>query len=104
MVGGLVVLAGPALAADAVSLTPALDSPFGAGGSPQFVSSEDLNDDGAQDLAVANHESDIVSVLLGDGTGDFGEALPFSVGDGPTSITSEDFDGDGDRDLAVANS
>jgi hypothetical protein len=42
----------------------------------------DFNRDSNPDLAVANL-SNTVSVLLGDGTGDFGPATDFVAGGGP---------------------
>src|SRR5262249_60232415 len=55
------------------------------------------------DLAVANANSNNVSILLGTGTGDFGTAVNFPVGDGSRSLAVGDFTGDGTPDLAVAN-
>src|SRR5262249_60469704 len=63
----------------------------------------DLNRDGRVDLAVANANSNNVSILLGTGTGDFGTAVNFPVGDGSRSLAVGDFTGDGTPDLAVAN-
>ena len=64
----------------------------------------DFNGDGKQDLAVANDSSDNVSILLGNGTGNFSAATNFAVGSGPFSVAVGDFNGDGKQDLAVANS
>src|SRR5436190_603827 len=72
---------------------------------PIAVAVGDFNADGLQDLAVANHDSNTVSVLLGVGNGDFQEApqSPIAVGTTPVWIAVGDFDGDGKPDLAVAN-
>jgi hypothetical protein len=58
-----------------------------------------------QDLAVANQNSDNVSILLGNGDGTFvtTPALTFGVGDRPVSVAVGDFDGDDVLDLAVTN-
>ena len=84
-----------------VSFAAAAD--FGAGSSPAFVAVGDFNGDSQQDLAVANGGSDDVSILLGDGTGNFSAPTNFAVGAAPQSIAVGDFNGDGKQDLAVAN-
>ena len=47
---------------------------------------------------------DNVSILLGDGTGNFSAPTNFGAGDAPFSVAVGDFNGDGKQDLAVANS
>jgi hypothetical protein len=75
---------------------------FGTGGNfPDAVAIGDLNGDGKPDLAVANHNSNNVSILLGHGNGTFGKARNFATGDGPSSIAIGDFNGDKKRDIAV---
>src|SRR5205814_6828161 len=63
----------------------------------------DDNGDGKPDLAVANFDSNPVSVLLGNGDGTLRAPLTLGVGNGPTSVAVGDFNGDGKPDLAVAN-
>lgn len=84
------------------SFSPATSFPVGS--APQSVISADFNGDGKADLAVANLQSNNVSVLLGEGTGIFSAATNYAVGDWPQSIISADFNGDGKADLAIANS
>ena len=88
--------------AQAVSFSPAAN--FAVGASPISVAIGDLNGDGNPDLAVANHGSTTVSILLGDGSGSFSAATSFAVGSNPGSVAIGDFNGDGKPDLAVANS
>ena len=47
--------------------------------------------------------TDNVSILLGDGAGNFSAATNFAAGDYPYSVAVGDFNGDGKQDLAVAN-
>src|SRR4029077_4582704 len=69
------------------------------------------NSDGKLDLAVANYDSNSVSVLLGTGTGSFLAPGSYTLGPGappPTSLPlgsvgGGDFNGHGQQDLAVAN-
>lgn len=83
----------------------AKDSPISVGLEPMGVVSGDFNRDGKADLAVADHGSNAVSVLLGRGDGSFTPAPDPSiqVGTSPTGIALGDFNGDGWPDLAVIN-
>jgi uncharacterized protein (TIGR03437 family) len=102
--GAISILLALAAAANA-QFTGAPGSPFPAGSSPDFVAVGDFNGDGHPDLAVANLESNNVTVLLGSAMGVFAAApgSPFPVGSSPDSVAVGDFNGDGNLDLAVAN-
>ena len=76
---------------------------YGAGTGPESVAVGDFNGDGKADLAVANWDSDNVSVLLGNGNGTFQAAVNYAAGTDPSSVAVGDFNGDGKADLAVAN-
>jgi hypothetical protein len=73
--------------------------------SPRDIINVDFNDDGDQDVAVANDFGGDrgVYVLLGNGDGTFQADQSFVAGNGPFDLTSADFDGDAKADLAVAN-
>jgi len=77
---------------------------YGTGSQPWSVFSADLDGDGDNDLAVANHISNSVSILKNNGNGTFQVAVNYGAGTFPSSVFSADLDGDGDKDLAVANS
>jgi hypothetical protein len=68
------------------------------------IASGDFNGDGKLDLAVVDEQSRTVSILLGNGTGEFELAgLPISYsGSEEASIVVGDFNGDGREDLAIA--
>src|SRR5207237_7505909 len=59
------------------------------------------NRDGKQDLVVTNSGSNSVSILLGDGFGNFSVPLNFDTDPGPSSVVVGDFNSDGKQDLAV---
>ena len=63
----------------------------------------DFNGDGNQDLAAVGDFPGIVSILLGDGTGNFSSPTNFAVGISPHSVAVGDFNGDGKQDLVTAN-
>jgi uncharacterized repeat protein (TIGR01451 family) len=96
---------GSALALAPGDLTEPDSSPVAVGNFPYSIATADLDGDGVPDLAVANYQSDTVSILLNDGSGDFTETAssPVAVGDFPDSVVAADLDGDLDVDLAVAN-
>jgi hypothetical protein len=73
------------------------------GSVPFAVAVADYNNDGKQDMAVANHGSANVSVRLGVGDGTFGNATNFAATGTPHSIIAADFNNDGNPDLAVTN-
>jgi hypothetical protein len=84
---------------------PAPGSPFPAGRGPNDIAVGDFNRDGWLDLAFANHETQHLTVLLGDGRGRFAPAphSPFAVAvrPHPHGIATGDFNGDGNLDLVT---
>src|SRR5207302_875020 len=76
---------------------------FGTSMSPICVSVGDVNGDHKDDLAVCTVGVSAVTVLLGDGLGNFGSPQTFTFAGDPESIAIRDFNGDGKPDLAVAN-
>lgn len=77
---------------------------FGTALGGHWISAADLNGDGKLDVVTANRNSDIVTVLLGDGRGSFTRAdFAIGTGTGPASVAVGDLNRDGALDLAVAN-
>jgi hypothetical protein len=77
---------------------------FSVGQYPLAGATADLNGDGALDLVTADANVDTVSLLLGNGNGEFSRARTYPVGKMPDAIAVGDLDGDGHPDVAVANS
>ncbi|HEY3990553.1 MAG TPA: VCBS repeat-containing protein [Acidobacteriaceae bacterium] len=75
------------------------------GKGPKWISIADVNHDRNPDIAVANADSGTVTVLLGDGRGQFQEAAgsPFAAGHLPNDIAIADMNGDGNPDLVIAD-
>jgi hypothetical protein len=83
----------------------AAGSPVNAGSGPVFVAAGQLDGDGRPDLAVANNQSNNVTILLGDGAGGFTQppGSPVGAGAGPYAVAVGDLNGGGGQDLVVAN-
>ena len=72
---------------------------------PKAVAIADFNNDGKKDIATVNRSSHSVSILLGDGAGNFATAANFSTGNSfnePSAITVGDFNADGKNDVIVS--
>jgi FG-GAP-like repeat len=78
-------------------------SPETVGVNPFDIAIADLNGAGGKDIAVANSISDNVSILLGNGAGDFTAGTAVVAGDGADAIAAEKLDDDAAVDLATSN-
>ncbi len=87
----------------------ATDAAPATGSFPAAIVAGDFNKDGKLDLAVDNQcgtaggcTAGTVTILLGDGTGNFTPAAASpTTGSGPVTMAVADFNGDGNLDLAV---
>lgn len=75
--------------------------PVGLG--PTALAVGDFDDDGLDDIAVANFESKTVAVLRSDGVGGFHISTMLALTQRPTSVIAKDFNQDGRLDLIVTN-
>ena len=80
------VLVAMSVEAQGVSFEAARNFPVGM--RPFSVATGDFNGDGVPDLAVANFNSNTVSVLLGNGDGGFQAARNFAAGGTPLSAAA----------------
>jgi hypothetical protein len=76
---------------------------YPTGNGPLSIAVGDFDGDGSPDLATANVEDESVSVLIGDGAGEFGANVDYEIGRSPRAVAVGDVDGDGDADLVTAN-
>ncbi|MBN2430992.1 MAG: VCBS repeat-containing protein [Acidobacteria bacterium] len=74
---------------------------YATGNFPVALTSGDFNGDTAPDLAVANQDSDSVTVFWNNGTGSFSSTVLTGLGDNPVDVDAADFDRNGKSDLAV---
>lgn len=89
----------------AASVAPSSAQPLFASGFTSYDAANrpDFNLDGNPDLALANRNSNDVSVLLGNGDGSFGASTAYATGLNAHAVAIGDLDADGNPDLAVAN-
>ena len=87
--------------AQAVSFRAPVNLPVGT--SPEAIAAGYFKGDNVLDLAVANAESNTVSILLGNPDGSFQNPVDYPVGTGPWFITATDLNGDQIPDLVVSN-
>ncbi len=76
---------------------------YPAGGFASSICVADFDNDGHLDMAVANRDSNSISILKNSGNGTFTAPVHYSVGTGPRFLVAFDFDEDGNQDLVVAN-
>ena len=86
---------------------PATATTYSSGGThPRSIAVGDFNGDRKLDIAVGNHDSNNVGILLNKGNGTFpATATTYSSGGtNPRGVAVADFNGDGIPDVAVTNS
>ena len=76
---------------------------YTVGTRPFHVVAHDFNGDDKPDLAVTNHESHSLGVLLNNGDGTFGSHTTFGGGNYPGRLAVGDFNDDSHADLAMTN-
>jgi hypothetical protein len=77
---------------------------YATGDDPLSVAVADLNDDGKQDLVLANYFGNTVSVLLGNGDGTFNPHSDYGTQFGPTAVLVGSFHGPSRADVVATNS
>ena len=89
-----------------ISFSSRIDLGLG-GGSPIFVSTNDIDGDGKLDIVVVVNNFNVVSVYRNtsiSGTISFAPKIDFNTSNSPRGISISDLNGDGKLDLVVANS
>jgi FG-GAP-like repeat/Domain of unknown function (DUF5666) len=98
---GLLVLAMSSIAYAQTPINYDQANTFETGGPmPNFVSSEDMNNDGHVDLLVSTERK--LHFLLGDGTGILEKRATIRLNATGTGAALGDFDGDGSLDIAIS--
>jgi len=97
--GTLSILLGDGTGHFTLADSPVTGSGPGSGPNPMAVG--DFNHDGNLDFAVPNFWDHTVTILVGDGTGQFTQGESLHIGTYVTSVATGDFNGDGNLDLVV---
>jgi hypothetical protein len=92
-------------AAQNLLLAAAPGSPIAIAGGASHIVLGDVNNDGIPDLAVAGTRDSSITLLLGQGDGQFHQAPqgPISLPYAPSEMVLRDINADGNLDLAVAS-
>lgn len=75
--------------------------PIGDQASSRSIASGDINGDGNSDLVTADYGANKISIMLGDGTGSFGNVSAVATGEKPSQITLIDVNEDKKIDAVV---
>jgi hypothetical protein len=78
-------------------------SNYSTGVLPFGLTISDFNGDGYLDLAVANGQSNTLSIFFGTGAGSFQSRINYNTGNYPLDVATADFNNDGKQDLVVTN-
>ncbi|MDE5094452.1 MAG: FG-GAP-like repeat-containing protein [Trichodesmium sp. St11_bin5] len=73
------------------------------GAVPSRVTVGDMNRDGNQDIVTSNYDNDNVTVLFGNGKGQFNNSSNFAVGDNPLKLAVADVNRDNNLDIVIPN-
>ncbi len=73
------------------------------GDRPSAAAAADLDNDGHQDLVIANGRSNDLTIFLGDGGGEMVSLGNSPGGENPSDLALADLDSDGNVDVVVAN-
>lgn len=76
--------------------------PFRADRQSAGLASGDFNEDGLNDIVIANRGNFTFSLLLNGGNFDFSNSQTFATGEAPIDVVTADFDEDGHLDLAFS--
>jgi len=78
---------------------------FEVGDDPWYLAIDDFNEDSHQDVVTANSGDNTITVLFGNGYGDFPDSAEYyDSGNAPRVIATGDFNVDSHQDLVVLNS
>ena len=75
---------------------------FPTGDTPRAITTGDYNGDGNNDIATANDYGKSISVLFGDGLGNFAAPVNYTFTNNTNAIASGDFNNDGKPDLVAS--
>src|SRR4029079_17954400 len=100
LIVALLLLTGAARAQETIDFLEPRTFPIG--GMPDDLLVVDVDGDGELDLLTTNFDFATISVLLGDGTGDFVPLDDQSASSAPSQVATADFNHDEHLDLAIS--